>query len=633
MPCIPSSRPKPDCLKPPNGVETRTELFELTDSTPVSSARATRSARAAVARPDRAREPVRRVVREPHRVLLVLERDDGRHRPEHLLPRDPIVVRGLDERARVPVARSVRRPTREQRLAVDEGRHRLAVRGRDERPHLGRIVQRIADADAAGGLDEVVQKSVVDRLLDQDARARAAVLAGVVEHGVRRRRGGPLQIGVGEDHVRGLAAELERDALDRRRRALHHLPADLRRAREADLGHVRVLDEPRADDRALADEHVDDAFGDTRLQHELREPERRQRRQLRRLQHDRVAARERRAELPRGDVEREVPRHDQADHAERLAEGHVDAARDRDRLAVVLVDCAGVEVEDLRDHPHLAARARDRLADVARLDPRPAPPRAPRRASRRAGGGGPGPPVRRPARPGTRRLRGRPRRRSPPPRPARARRSAPRWRGSSRSAWRYLTMTYDRAGGARGDRKTSLAGVESAGRGPRRRDHEPQLQDLGRRGDVRAADRRQGHDAARHRPQSRARGVERRREPRRRARGRPLRRARGLPRHAVRVRHAGAGRGAQAARAAAGLRADAAPRPRRAADRGTVRLVPRRRELLRDRDRPRGRRTHRVRGGEARRERGRARPRPAAARDVPQRPPEREPDRDRRTAS
>ncbi len=43
---MPSSRPKPDCLKPPNGVATRTELFELTESTPASTARATRSARA-----------------------------------------------------------------------------------------------------------------------------------------------------------------------------------------------------------------------------------------------------------------------------------------------------------------------------------------------------------------------------------------------------------------------------------------------------------------------------------------------------------------------------------------------------------------------------------------------------------
>ena len=67
---------------------------------------------------------------------------------------------------------------------------------------------------------------------------------------------------------------------------------------------------------------------------------------------------------------REVPGHDQADDAERLPERERLPAGDRDRLAVVLVDGAGVEVEDLRDHAHLAARARDRLADVARLDPR-----------------------------------------------------------------------------------------------------------------------------------------------------------------------------------------------------------------------------------------------------------------------
>src|SRR5580700_2571286 len=43
---MPSSRPKPDCLNPPNGVETRTEELLLMERTPVSSARATRSARA-----------------------------------------------------------------------------------------------------------------------------------------------------------------------------------------------------------------------------------------------------------------------------------------------------------------------------------------------------------------------------------------------------------------------------------------------------------------------------------------------------------------------------------------------------------------------------------------------------------
>ena len=41
----PSSRPRPDCLNPPNGVQYRTEECEFTDRLPVSTARATRMAR------------------------------------------------------------------------------------------------------------------------------------------------------------------------------------------------------------------------------------------------------------------------------------------------------------------------------------------------------------------------------------------------------------------------------------------------------------------------------------------------------------------------------------------------------------------------------------------------------------
>src|SRR5262249_44698101 len=40
-----SSRPRPDCLKPPNGVQYRTDECEFTDRLPVSTARDTRSAR------------------------------------------------------------------------------------------------------------------------------------------------------------------------------------------------------------------------------------------------------------------------------------------------------------------------------------------------------------------------------------------------------------------------------------------------------------------------------------------------------------------------------------------------------------------------------------------------------------
>ena len=367
---MPSSRPKPDCFIPPNGVETRTELFELTDRTPASTARATRSARA----PSRVQiEP-----ESPYGVSFAsriasassangITAATGPKTSSRAI-RSSFVASTSVHGNQKPGA--VRRLAAKERLALDEGRDRLAVRRRDQRAHLGRVVLGIADLHAARRLDQQLDEAVVGAALDEDARARAAVLAGVVEDRVRRRRGRLLEVGVGEDDVGRLAAELERDALDRRGRALHHRAPDLGRAGEADLRHVRVLDQAAADDGALADEDVDDALRDPGLEHELGQPQRRQRRQLGRLQDDRVAARERGPELPGGDVEREVPRHDQADDAERLAEGDVDAAADRDRLAVVLVDGAGVEVEDLRDHPDLGPRAGDRLADVARLDPR-----------------------------------------------------------------------------------------------------------------------------------------------------------------------------------------------------------------------------------------------------------------------
>ena len=172
----------------------------------------------AVRGPDRAGQAVRRVVRDPDRVRLVVERDQRGDRAEDLFAGDPVVVRRLDERARVPVALARGRLAAEERLAVDEAGDGLAVLRGDQRAHLGRVVAGVADLDVAGRGDEQLGEAVVGAALDEDARAGAAVLAGVVEDGVGRGGGGLLEVGVGEDDVRGLPAELERDALDRRRR-------------------------------------------------------------------------------------------------------------------------------------------------------------------------------------------------------------------------------------------------------------------------------------------------------------------------------------------------------------------------------------------------------------------------------
>ena len=120
--------------------------------------------------------------------------------------------------------------------------------------------------------------------------------------------------------------------------------------------------------------------------------------------------------------------------------------------------------------------------------------------------------------------------------------------------------------GARRGRRARLAGRPLDVGGARRRDHEPQRQGHAPRRRVRAARRREGHRAARHRPDGRAGGDPRRGRGRRRAGGRRLRRARGMARHALRRRIDPAARAAARARAAPSRRAGAPCLPPRAAD-------------------------------------------------------------------
>ena len=148
---------------------------------------------------------------------------------------------------------------------------------------------------------------------------------------------------------------------------------------------------------------------------ELGEPDRRQRRDLGRLEHHGVAGRERRSETPAGDRHREVPRHDHADHAERLAERDVDAAGDRDLPAEEPLGRRGVVVEAVADVAGLPAGVADGVAGVARPRAGPAPRRGRRRRRRRPAAAGPARRGRRPARRRTRPGPARWPRRSPRP--------------------------------------------------------------------------------------------------------------------------------------------------------------------------------------------------------------------------
>src|SRR5918999_5774460 len=150
----------------------------------------------------------------------------------------------------------------------------------DQGAHLGSLVLGIAHPKILRRIDKQLHDPVEGTALDEDPAARAAVLPGVGEDGVgsRGRRG--LDVGIAEDHVGRLPAELEGDALDRPGCTLHHTPANLSRAREPDLRHVGMLDERLADDSSEADHDVYDTLRDAGLRYQLTESKGRERSQL-----------------------------------------------------------------------------------------------------------------------------------------------------------------------------------------------------------------------------------------------------------------------------------------------------------------------------------------------------------------
>ena len=95
-------------------------------------------------------------------------------------------------------------------------------------------------------LDQLVDELVVDRLLDDQPRAGGADLAGVQEDRGERHVERGLAVGVGEDDVGVLAAELEGDLLHRAGRGGHDPLAGAEPAGEGDQVDARVLAERRA---------------------------------------------------------------------------------------------------------------------------------------------------------------------------------------------------------------------------------------------------------------------------------------------------------------------------------------------------------------------------------------------------
>ncbi len=165
----------------------------------------------------------RRSCRSPARSPAARRGTGSRPRSARTPPRARPALAGRPGRARsgrtrspAPRARVPRNATRSPSSRNEDDR--LALAGGDQRAHLRVLVQRVADAHRLhGARSSAAMKRLHRLLLHEDPRARAAVLPGVAEHRPRRRRGGGLEVGVGEHDVGRLAAQLERHALDRAR--------------------------------------------------------------------------------------------------------------------------------------------------------------------------------------------------------------------------------------------------------------------------------------------------------------------------------------------------------------------------------------------------------------------------------
>ena len=170
--------------------------------------------------------------------------------------------------------------------------------------------------------------------------------------------------------MRALAAEFQVAGDQALARDGGDLAAGLRAAGEGDLGDARVARKRGAGGMAEARDHVEHAVGISGLRDQFGKGERRGGGMFRRLDHHRVADRERRRDRAGHHVERRVPRHDHTDHAERFAQGEVERVGlvHRDDVALDLVGHAGEVAVVARQIGELGTHLADQLAVVAGLE-------------------------------------------------------------------------------------------------------------------------------------------------------------------------------------------------------------------------------------------------------------------------
>ena len=187
-----------------------------------------------------------------------------------------------------------------------------------------------------------------------------AGLPGVREAAPHAARDRVVQVGVGADDLRVLAAQLQHRSLELPGADLADPATDLDRAGEEDLPRRGLAQ--RLADRAAAVDDPDQPLRQARLLERLADPLPEQRRQAGRLEDDPVAGHQRHRDLVEGDRPRVVPGRDHADDPQRLV-AELGLLRQEQRLA----HADRLVVEDLRAGVRAPVKDVDRGHDLHRV--------------------------------------------------------------------------------------------------------------------------------------------------------------------------------------------------------------------------------------------------------------------------
>src|SRR2546426_308907 len=197
-------------------------------------------------------------------------------------------------------------------LAADDRSGAFAERVRDVLLHLlqALLVDQRADHDPGLGagadleslylLREPGGEGVIDAVLDVDAIGADAGLAGVAVFGRDRAFDRGIEVGIVEHDERRVAAELERELLDRVGGLLHERAPGLRGAGKGELAYGGVGAQLAADSARISGDDVEHAFRDAGALAELSHGERRVGRLAGGLEHPGGGRRERPPRPARG---------------------------------------------------------------------------------------------------------------------------------------------------------------------------------------------------------------------------------------------------------------------------------------------------------------------------------------------